>query len=198
MEVVSDNIEAKSLVEEWAKNFLSEMLAWAKYKTSSDEIAEDLVQDTFVAAFKSFKSFRGESKPKTWLFSILNNKIKDYYRKASVQREENVIDRISEKEDRQDFQFTEQGRWKIYPEAYVPFEDEEHLLDNPEFNEVLKTCFEELPGKWYKVMSLKYFLHKESEEICKELSITPSNYWQIVRRSKIKLRECLSLKWEIQ
>jgi RNA polymerase sigma-70 factor (ECF subfamily) len=39
------------------------------------EIAEDLVQDTFLAAFHKIDSFEGKSQPKTWLFSILNNKV---------------------------------------------------------------------------------------------------------------------------
>jgi RNA polymerase sigma-70 factor (ECF subfamily) len=50
------------------------------FKTSSKEIAEDLVQDTFLAAFHKIDSFEGKSQPKTWLFSILNNKVIDYYR----------------------------------------------------------------------------------------------------------------------
>jgi RNA polymerase sigma-70 factor (ECF subfamily) len=45
------------------------------FKTSSKEIAEDLVQDTFLAAFHKIDSFEGKSQPKTWLFSILNNKV---------------------------------------------------------------------------------------------------------------------------
>lgn len=198
MEVSENNATINGSVEEWVKNYLGEMLSWARYKTSSSEIAEDLVQDTFVAALKNVKGFRGESTAKTWLFSILNNKIKDHYRKASVQREEKTIDKYSNDTGHQDIQFTENGKWKSYPDAYVPFENEKHLLDDEAFNEVLKSCFEELPDKWHKVMSYKYLLHKESEEICKELNITPSNYWQIVRRSKIRLRECLSKKWEIQ
>ena len=42
---------------------------------------EDLVQETFLAAFKSIRKFQGDSEPKTWLFSILKNKISDYPKK---------------------------------------------------------------------------------------------------------------------
>ncbi|HZJ36911.1 MAG TPA: sigma-70 family RNA polymerase sigma factor [Gillisia sp.] len=54
----------------------------AFYKTSSRETAQDLIQETFLSAFKAYKTFKYESQPKTWLFKILNNKIIDYYRKS--------------------------------------------------------------------------------------------------------------------
>lgn len=44
-------------------------------------VAEDLVQETFTAAYRSISGFKNDCHPKTWLFSILNNKIVDYHRK---------------------------------------------------------------------------------------------------------------------
>ena len=35
----------------------------------------------------------------------------------------------------------------------------------------------------------------ESEEICKELNITSSNYWVLVHRAKLQVRECIEKKW---
>ena len=54
---------------------------WAIHKTSSATVAEDLVQESFLAAAEKIDSFKGDSSPKTWLFSILNHKIIDHYRK---------------------------------------------------------------------------------------------------------------------
>jgi DNA-directed RNA polymerase specialized sigma24 family protein len=44
------------------------------------EIAEDLVQETFFAAVRTSGSFRGKSSERSWLCSILKNKICDYFR----------------------------------------------------------------------------------------------------------------------
>lgn len=55
----------KCLVEMYSDN----MYSWALHKTSSKETAEDLVQETFLAAVQSFDKFKGDSNPKTWLFS---------------------------------------------------------------------------------------------------------------------------------
>ena len=56
------------------------MLSWARHKVKDTAAAEDLVQDTFLAAAEQIDTFRNDSSPRTWLFSILNNKIAGYYR----------------------------------------------------------------------------------------------------------------------
>ncbi|PIY34119.1 MAG: hypothetical protein COZ08_03655, partial [Bacteroidetes bacterium CG_4_10_14_3_um_filter_42_6] len=68
------------LVEQYA----GDLYKRAFYKVSDSEMAKDLVQDTFMAAAEKISTFKGESTPKTWLFSILNNKIIDYYRAKVV------------------------------------------------------------------------------------------------------------------
>ena len=65
----------------WVEEYTSGLFSWALHKISDEELARDLVQDTFMAAAEKISSFRGESSPKTFLFSILNNKIVDHYRK---------------------------------------------------------------------------------------------------------------------
>ena len=69
------------LVEQYA----GDLISWASYKVSDTELAKDLVQDTFLAAAQKISTFQGKSSPKTWLFSILNHKIIDYYRKKVKQ-----------------------------------------------------------------------------------------------------------------
>ena len=65
----------------WVDEFTANLYSWAFHKVSDEELAKDLVQDTFMAAAEKIASFRGDSSPKTFLFSILNHKIIDYYRK---------------------------------------------------------------------------------------------------------------------
>jgi RNA polymerase sigma-70 factor (ECF subfamily) len=90
--------------------------------------------------------------------------------------------------------FDQNNNWK--PSGLEPaWEDERHLLDNPEFNRVMDICMEDLPSSWKTAVLWKYRLEKEAKEICQELEITPSNYWQILHRAKLLLKECLELKW---
>lgn len=63
-------------IKSWVSKYSDKLYTWAFHKTSSKEIAEDLVQETFIVAITSFDKFQHKSSPETWLFSILN--FKDY------------------------------------------------------------------------------------------------------------------------
>ena len=90
--------EIVTTLKEWVNSYSDAMLSWAVYKTSNRQASEDLVQETFMAAFKSFDSFKQKSHPKTWLFSILNNKVTDYHRKNF--RQQTFTESALRKEDK--------------------------------------------------------------------------------------------------
>jgi RNA polymerase sigma-70 factor (ECF subfamily) len=91
--------------------------------------------------------------------------------------------------------FDNNGNWNANVRKYDPMDVNEHLLDDHEFRTVFQDCLNDLPEKWYAVVQMKYLIEKNSEDICQELGITPSNYWQLLHRSKLLLRECLKKKW---
>lgn len=182
-------MESKTInLSEWVEEYTDDLYSWAIYKVSDPELAKDLVQDTFLAAAEKIDSFRGDSKPKTWLHSILNNKIIDFYRKKVKQpytADDEVFSRF----------FDEGGDWKNEKKPHHWDEDETHLLDNEDFKGILKKCLEALPEKWNTCVQLKYLSQKKGEEICQELDITPTNLWQIIHRAKLQLRECIESNW---
>ncbi len=175
-------------LSEWVESYTSDLYAWALHKVSDPELAKDLVQDTFLAASEKVQGFKGDSTPKTWLFSILNHKIIDFYRKK-VRQPVRV--------DNQVFStfFDEGGAWKVEKRPSQWSNDDEHLLDDVEFQAVLKKCMDALPEKWNTSIKLKYLMNKDGEEICQELDITPTNFWQIVHRAKLQLRNCVEENW---
>lgn len=180
----SSNINLADLVDKHT----DEMFSWAFHKLSDKEMARDIVQDTFLAAAEKIDSFRGESTPKTWLFSILNYKIIDVYRKK-VQM---PID--TEGDDFSRF-FAHDGGWHKEVEPLDWKDEEEHLLDNHEFNAVLEKCLDALPENWNYCVRSKYIFNKKGEDICQELGIASTNYWQIIHRAKVQLRNCIEMNW---
>lgn len=192
MEVIKEN--SKTLLENWVNQFSDELFSWALYKTSSKETAEDLVQETFLAAFHKIDTFQGKSQPKTWLFSILNNKVIDYYRLSAKTTKQTFSISENSGYELSDGLFNETENWKDNDINPI-WDQEEELLDNPEFNNVMQGCMEDLPQKWKFAVTSKYLTDKNADEICQELEITTSNYWQIVHRAKLLLKKCLEMKW---
>lgn len=182
-------------VRSWVETWSDKMYSWALYKTNSKETAEDLVQETFLIAFQSFDKFEGKSDPKTWLFGILNHKIVDYFRKVYRQPVVNESDRNPESgKDFLDTFFDADDGW-IKEQRPNPWPEDGHLLDNPEFVKTLQACMNELPSNWFAAINLKYLEEKKGEQICQELEITPTNFWQILHRAKLQLRKCLEIHW---
>jgi RNA polymerase sigma-70 factor (ECF subfamily) len=187
-------INTKIIFEKWVNDFSDELFSWAFYKTSSKETAEDLVQETFLAAYHKIDSFEGKSQPKTWLFSILNNKVIDYYRKSAKTTKKTSSLTENSGYELSDDLFTKIGCWENY-EINPIWDQEVHLLDNSEFNLVMQECMQELPKKWKTALTSKYLSDQKTEAICQELEITVSNYWQIVHRAKLLVKKCLEINW---
>lgn len=179
--------EHQRLLTEWVNAYTDLLFSRAFHRVSDRALAEDLVQETFLAAFKGIGEFRSGSKPETWLFSILNHKIADHFRKAYRQGEKESfsLDRYFEKN----------GHWSLpgAPQAWP--ENESNLLDDPAFHSALDQCREKLPQHWNFAVRMKYLDEKSPEEICRELEISASNYWQIIHRAKLQLRKCLETSW---
>ena len=187
---MTNSIETSTIITatDLVNNFADDLFRFALSKTKNKEVSEDLVQDTFIVAVTKLHTFRGESTHKTWLISILRNKIADYYRKKTKEN-------ISDKEmDDQTLSFSASGSWNKENVPFV-FEDTEQLLDNPKFTSVFYDCIDGLPELWSAVIKMKYVNPIKSKEICKELNISDTNLWQIVHRSKLKLKDCLGTNW---
>ena len=186
-------MDKNELLNEWVNHYADYLLQWAIFRTGRKEEAEDLVQETFIAAQKGFDQFKRESSPKTWLVSILKNKITDFYRKSSKQ----VLSQFSDSEADSIIldQFDNYSNWKVNQRPKVWTSEPDSLLDNADFLRILKFCQSDLPLNYNLVLSLKYLEDKSAEEICQELDITSSNYWQLIHRAKLKLKKCLEIRW---
>ena len=164
------------------------LLSFAMSKLNDIDLAKDLVQDTFVSAIAKLNSFEHRSKVRTWLTSILNRKIIDHWRKAETR----YVDPASQFFSRED---KNKGHWLENVGGDAPLESILEQITQAENIDELHQCINKLPEKWKGIISSKYLEEVESETICKEYDITPSNLWVIIHRAKLVLRDCLKSKW---
>jgi RNA polymerase sigma-70 factor (ECF subfamily) len=140
--------------------------------------AADLVQDTFLSALENKESYKGIASEKTWLFTILKNKLLDYTRKASTKYETSMdTDEKSERNEVSIFYFynpRKNGKWNKEHEPKEWNTAEEQLLQKERSN-ILKKCMELLSKRWRRILADTYLEEKKAEEICKENRITSSN-----------------------
>lgn len=192
------NIDFVLEPEKWIDRYGDILFNYTISRINKREVAEDLVSETFFSALKGKDSYLGNASEKTWLISILKRKIIDHYRKKSTQNELNIFDKDS-KDDFMNHFFDKEGssdgHWTNASSPYEWKKDLQTGVEKDEFNLILKNCLGKLPEKTSAVFILKNMEDLESDEICKELQITPSNYWVLMHRAKLQLRECIELNW---
>jgi RNA polymerase sigma-70 factor (ECF subfamily) len=181
----------------WVDRYGDYLYNYAIVRVNDPEKAGDLVQDTFLAGLKARDNFQGRSAERTWLISILKRKIIDTYRKSSSSRESSMSDFQEDISDRDNYR--DEGPFKGHwlegkgPHSHSLMPEGE--LEQDELRQIIEKCISLLPPKLASVFIMKLVDETESEEVCKELGITPSNLWVILHRARLKMRECVESKW---
>jgi len=181
--------------ERWVNEYGDLLLGFASARVRNRAVAQDLVQETFLAAIKSSEQFAGRSSERAWLFGILRNKLVDYYRS---QKREVTITELESALPEEEGAFGSSGPgkdgWlmKLAPQAW---DTPEGSLVSKEFQEVLKDCLSGLPDKIAQVFLLPEIDDIASEVICKDLGISPNNLWVMLHRARMGLRRCLQVHW---
>jgi RNA polymerase sigma-70 factor (ECF subfamily) len=151
-------------------------------------IAQDLISETFFAGLKSKKNFKGEASERTWLISILKRKIIDHYRKKNSKKGKAEV-HINYRND------SSEGDW-LEENATNPFDKTaEDTLENKELGLAILECLDKLPERQAAIFKMKTLENFDTEAICKEYNITPSNLWVIIHRARKTLTECLEDNW---
>jgi RNA polymerase sigma-70 factor (ECF subfamily) len=179
----------------WVNTYGDYLYSLAVIKVSNRETAEDLVQETFLSAFKAKDSFKNESSEKTWLTSILKNKIIDHYRKKDVLKDVNSYISDTDKGFDEHFFNEHNGHWLEESGPLVWNEFADAKVNQNEFNKIVQYCIQKMPAKLIPVFIAKFLEEADSEIICKEFNISSSNYWVIVHRAKVLIRSCLEKNW---
>ncbi len=173
------------------KDYADYLYNFAISRVSDVHVAEDLVQETFISALKNYDSFEGKSKESTWLTAILKNKIIDHYRKKVKQYLHDSIDRLSASDDF----FDDKGSWyKDQRPSKWDF-DTDKSIEQQEFYTTLQECLTRLNEIQRIAFVMKHMDDVNTDEICKELNVTASNYWVIMHRAKLQLRKCMETNW---
>ena len=177
--------------QKWPALFGDILYQYALPRVNDSLIAEDLVQDTFLSALKGIAGFKGIASEKNWLFAILKNKIIDFYRKKAT---EQSIMSMPDLKALEGEWFDEEGNW-----AEDKRPKDWRAGDNPaekkEFLKIIEWCKDHLKELQQQVFTLKYLEDLNSTEICKVLNLSSSNYWVLIHRARLQMRDCVEKHW---
>lgn len=190
MDVDASRYGVQPAPEAWVDEYGDILFRYALSRLRDQSSAEDVVQETFLAALRAGKSFSGKSSQRTWLIGILKHKIIDRIRKDSRMRtgEEILPEDVLDAE-----LFDSSGHWRAGLKNWESRPDE--VLEQKEFQDVLTGCIEKLPKKSGAVFCLREMEDQSTDEICKVLAVSPTNLWVLLHRARLRLQECLDRNW---
>ncbi|MBA2721645.1 MAG: sigma-70 family RNA polymerase sigma factor [Methylibium sp.] len=168
-----------------------QLLRYAKLQLRNAAWAEDAVSETMLAALEKPEAFAGRAQPKTWLIGILKHKLIDQVRKHSRE-----CSMTTDDDDGgaafEEALYDQSGHFRETP---IEWGDPQAVIGQQQFMVVLDACVEKLPNQLGRVFLMREWMELETDEICKELSITPTNLWVMLHRARLRLRECLQINW---
>lgn len=141
--------------------------------------AEEVWQDTFVAAIHALPDYRGQSLLSSWLFGIARRKVADHWRRK------NIAD----------------GRVSAVPaEKLVAIMDQEPLPDDVLRQNTTRACvvaaLAELPTDYREALMARYAYDCPVAEVSQRLGRTYKATESLLSRAKAALRAVLSHTWE--
>lgn len=181
--------DKESLFRSWVHAHSDALHAYARQRGFDEASARDLLQDTFLAAWRGADTYRGEASVRNWLFTILKNRITDRYRRSATRP---VVEALTA-EGGDDAFFDADGHWakEVYPRPFSA----DARVEQKDFQRVLGGCRARLKELQNHVFALKYLEGFDSERICGLLNLTAANYWVLLHRAKVQLRACLQKNW---
>lgn len=186
------NENALGSPDAWLDEHGAALYKYALVHTRDEYKAEEAVQETLLAALQARDRFSGESSVRTWLIGILKHKIMDMFRRDAreVQLEDpddaEVGDPLTEEI------FKPNGHWQDKPSDWG---NPEEMLERGQFMAILQRCLDALPPRLARLFMLREVMEENTENICQELAITPTNLWTMLYRARLGLRRCLDRNW---
>jgi RNA polymerase sigma-70 factor, ECF subfamily len=180
---------------DWLGEHGDYLYRYALMRVRDAAAAEDLLQETLLAAMGSYQAHEGRSSERTWLVGIMKHKVVDHFRRLARTR----VFHLSNEEGNDSDWFETEGAWRgHWREDQAPVSwpvNAVKLLESREFWETLDRCLKRLSPQMAAAFTLREIDDLSSEEICEVLNVTPNNLWVILHRSRAKLRHFLEAEW---
>lgn len=176
--------------ESWVDEHGDLLFRYAYTRLRNRTAAEDVVQETLLGAFKNKARFTPGMSVRAWLMGILKHKIIDQLRRSAKQVE------MSD-EDARALLDTPLVRYSGIPTMSSPrwHFSPNRALEQKEFWDVFQNCLSKLQDLQHTAFVLKEVDGLDTDEVCKELDISPNYLWVLIHRSREQLKKCLEANW---
>ena len=164
------------------------MMRVARSFVPSYSVAQEVVQDTWLAVLQGMDRFEGRSSLQTWLYRILINRA----RSAGAREHRHVpigVQECSVNPSR----FDQEGQWSLSPEHWS--DDLDDRLQAGELSASIWSALDQLPVQQRSVVTLRDLEGICSTEVCELLNITEANQRVLLHRGRSRMRAALEAEF---
>jgi RNA polymerase sigma-70 factor (ECF subfamily) len=173
--------------EAWVDRHGDALYRYALLRLRDPEVASEMVQETFLQAYRGRGAYKGRASERTWLVSILRHKMIDHLRRTGRETPTETDDLGDERI------FDRAGRWLSMPGRWGTNPGAE--MERREFWSCFEGCLARLPSNVADAFLLRELEDCEVNDVCDVLQITPANLHTRLYRARLLLRDCLGHRW---
>ena len=177
--------------QRWVDNHGDYLYRYALRNVRRPDVAEDLVQETLLAAWRGRDGFVGRAKERSWLTAILKRKVIDWLRLTIRERKHRAA---GGPDERGHDPFGRSGKWRTSPKRWLT-ETPDSDAERAEFWDVIHGCVSKLPPRLRETFVLWHLDEKPGDEVCQAIDITPGNMWVMLHRARLRMWQCLTKNW---
>jgi len=179
------------LPERWLQEYGDLLFRISISKVRDQDLAEDLVQETLISAWRARDSFEGRATESTWLVGILRRRIADHFRKQTRRNRIMVDSQLAERsspagDTDQKLTFAPSINSKVF----------QTNLEAGEFREIVNDCLKTIPIHLRQAFQLRLANSEmDISQISQLLGINASNTSVRLYRARLLMRHCVERKW---
>ncbi len=167
------------------------MVRIAMLYVSSASVAQEVVQETWLAVLKGIDRFEGRSALKTWIFRILTNRAKTRGQREGRSLPFSALGKEDQEPAVDPARFNSKGRWADPPSTWE-VTTPEAVMERGQAMEALQAALEELPPQQQAVVRLRDVEGWDSQDVCNVLDVSETNQRVLLHRGRSKLRKTLA------
>ena len=171
---------------EWVDRHGDTLYRFALSRLRDAEAAEEVVQETFVAALRALGQYSGKGTQGAWLLGICKRKVVDHVRRRN-RPDSGAGGDLGP--DPSEAMFDAKGNWRLDPRVLKG--RPEDALEREEFWQAFRGCLGRLSQRQADAFTLRELDDLTSDAICKELEVSASNLWVLLHRARLSLTGCM-------
>ncbi|APZ44526.1 hypothetical protein BW247_03445 [Acidihalobacter ferrooxydans] len=181
----------------WLQKHGDALYRYAWRRTGRGEVAEDLVQETLLAAWQARGSFHGRAQERTWLTGILRHKLADHLRREARENARRVGGQGAETDYEGDeieaLCFAEDGHWRERLQRWD--HDPSAVYQSDAFRAVLARCTDGMSAHQREAFRLCLIGELTVAEASVIMEVKRNHLHVLLHRARLALRQCLELHW---